>query len=152
MMREWVSWFNDEITQLWPVLLVIGPLTYKWWRTREEARRAEREARIKREAMEFVGAAIAEATAKAASAHSEDIGVIKEQVANSHTTNLRYDIDALHEDVRVALKVNKQYLNWSQEWTARIERQVEAGADAIADLEARVHALELVAANPTPPP
>ena len=33
----------------------------------------------------------------------------KEQVKNSHTTNLRDDMDAIHEDVRAALELLKQH-------------------------------------------
>lgn len=40
--------------------------------------------------------------------HHKRLGQVQEQVQNSHTTNLRDDMDALHDDVRTILGLSTQ--------------------------------------------
>ena len=149
-MREWISWLNDEIVQFWPILLVLIPLVYGWRSKRDERKRAEM--------LGFVREAITLSANEAAAANSADISVIREQVTNDHDTNLRHDLTALHDDVRIALRVGEQHLDWSREWTERIDRltdehveRITAHDQTLADHAARILALETAAANPLPP-
>ncbi|QEQ94058.1 membrane protein [Streptomyces phage Saftant] len=46
---------------------------------------------------------------KALAEVQENVSVARDQVANSHTTNLRDDMDRLHDDVREVLDVLRQH-------------------------------------------
>lgn len=153
-MRDYISWVNDEFSQLWPVLLVLAPLVARWRLKRADRKRAEM--------LTFVRAAIDDSTDKAAAVHAEDIGIIREQVANDHGSNLREDLDEIHGDIRTLLTgmiAQEQHYKWSQEWTERVGEQVDdlieqaaSHATRLSDHAARIAALEAAAANPTPPP
>lgn len=133
--QEALTWFNTELVRAWPVLVVLGG----WLAVKG-----------KRAAGSFVRGVVADITAR----QDHTAGVVnevREQVQNSHTTNLRHDLDAIHEDVRAVVRLNEAHLDWSREWTERVERTVDEHGMAIVDLVARVSALEAVAATPTPP-
>ena len=149
-MREWVSWLNDELVQLWPILLVLVPLGVRWWHKRDDRKRTEM--------LSFVRDAISQTATEAAEIHAEDIGVIKEQVANSHTTNLRHDLDEIRDLAQLIAQGQSAHLDWSQEWTSRVDRLVDEHQERIDahrltldDHEARITALEAAMAAPTPP-
>jgi len=149
-MREYVSWLNDELVQIWPILLLAVPAVVGWWRKRDDRKRTEM--------LTFVRDAIDESATEAATAHAEDIGVIREQVANSHDTNLRHDMDEIRDLARLIAQGQSAHLDWSQEWTSRVDRLVDEHQDRIDDHarrldehHARIAALEAVIAAPTPP-
>ena len=60
------------------------------------------------------------------------MGVVKEQVKNSHGTNLRDDLDntrddinALRADVRSVSEQIKGHITWSERWVKVIEREID---------------------------
>ena len=60
------------------------------------------------------------------------MGVVKEQVKNSHGTNLRDDLDntrddinALRADVRSVSEQIKGHITWSERWAKVIEREID---------------------------
>ena len=60
------------------------------------------------------------------------MGVVKEQVKNSHGTNLRDeldntrdDINALRADVRSVSEQIKGHITWSERWAKVIEREID---------------------------
>lgn len=127
-MRDWISWVNDELTQMWPILLVAAPFVVGWWRQREARKRTETLTLIRDVIHESAGTS---------TGMVKDLKEVREQVANDHKSNLREDIDALHHDVRLLTGLVEQHLEWSQEWSS--------------SRDGRIDALESTAANPLPP-
>jgi hypothetical protein len=64
-----------------------------------------------------------------------------EQVSNSHTTNLRDDIDRLHDDVRAVLDISRQHAKeiGGLREDLRVEREERLAGDARCDEHSRIH-------------
>lgn len=125
-MTDFITWFNTELVRLWPILLVAVPLAWRW---------------IKRRVKAYVDSKVAELRA-GQTASAAVMGEVHEQVRNSHTTNLRHDLDAIHDDVRVVMRMNETHFDWSQEWSNRIDKHVDEHGVTLIDHERRLAALE----------
>lgn len=156
MRVELVSWINDEVTQAWPWLIAVVPVAALWLRKRWRAFKAGVLQLIRDSLNE--AAELPQPAVEDLAAIRQDVAVARDQLANDHSSNLRHDIDDVHStvrevaaDVKAMTTLTGEHLRWSQEWTERIERQVDGHDAALVDHAARIAALEAAAANPSPP-
>ena len=82
-----------------------------------------------------------------------DVAEVKKQVTENHHSNpeptlpdrlsdVRSDVSDLHDDVRLMMQAQTAHLDWSQEWTSRMEQQGDNHEARLNAHEARLAALE----------